>query len=306
MDSSTAEIIREAVQRAQVKDFTGTYKELGHGELNQTYLLDCTSGALVLRIAKHQDQSTLKREAHALSVINKSWAPQLVYFNADQKMDGRLWILETYIEGGRVTRLSPEQFFKLGTILAQIHQHGSSEAVGPLWAQLLHECSSFGDEHYLLAHPEPRLKEILNEAKQEFAKTYAHYEHGQRSLIHSDATPSNILVTDEGVALIDWELAQYKDPMAEFSTVYYEDIEYNQGKWRLKITSEEKSKLFAGYEAGGGKIDEERIQFWIRFDKIGAAVFLWWRLHESGRHASVEDTEQYNLDLNNLLTSLEK
>lgn len=92
--------------------------------------------------------------------------------------------------------------------------------------------------------------------------------------------------------------------MADFSTIYYEDMEYNKGRWRIKIEPEEKTALFAGYEAGGGQIDEQRIRFWIRFDKLGAAIFLYWRINKSKRQTNQLQMDQYKLDYDNLLKSL--
>jgi len=92
--------------------------------------------------------------------------------------------------------------------------------------------------------------------------------------------------------------------MCDFSTIYYEDIEYNKGKWRIKITQDEKKALFSGYITAGGEINEERIKFWIKFDKLGVAVFLYWRIHQSSRTTSDAEVKQYKLDYNNLIASL--
>ncbi len=39
------------------------------------------------------------------------------------------------------------------------------------------------------------------------------------SLIHGDATPSNVLVDGQKINLIDWEFARFSDPMRDFSTI---------------------------------------------------------------------------------------
>jgi thiamine kinase-like enzyme len=125
-------------------------------------------------------------------------------------------------------------------------------------------------------------------------------------LIHGDATPSNILIQNDNVSLIDWEFSKYKDPMAEFSTIFYEDMEYNQGKWRVHITVEEKRALYNGYTSAGGEIDEEQIGFWMNFDKLGAAIFLYWRMNHSQRDASAEQKAQYRVDYDNIISSLKQ
>jgi hypothetical protein len=42
------------------------YKELGGGEVNNTFLLTCSELKIVLRIARYNDQHTLQYEAQAL------------------------------------------------------------------------------------------------------------------------------------------------------------------------------------------------------------------------------------------------
>jgi thiamine kinase-like enzyme len=165
-------------------------------------------------------------------------------------------------------------------------------------------CKAFGTEAMLLNHPDTILRDLIRSAYEVFEQQQFFYDSITPTLIHSDATPSNILAHGDDVGLIDWEFSKFNDPMADFSTVYYEDMEYNQSKWRIQIRPDEKAALFNGYESGGGKIDEERIRFWTRFDKLTAAVFLYWRLHESTNSASQSQVEQYQLDFDNLVASL--
>lgn len=94
--------------------------------------------------------------------------------------------------------------------------------------------------------------------------------------------------------------------MAEFSTIYYDDMDYNDGKWRIHITDSERNALFSGYKACGGVVDEERIRLWMNVDKLGASLYLYWRLHLFGRDATAEQSELYNRELKKLLNSLEE
>jgi hypothetical protein len=94
--------------------------------------------------------------------------------------------------------------------------------------------------------------------------------------------------------------------MAEFSTVHYDDIEYNKGEWQVRIMSAERTALFDGYRLGGGVIHTERLNVWMNYNKLGGAVFLYWRIHEAGRKANAKQIAQYQLDLDNLFLSLER
>jgi Ser/Thr protein kinase RdoA (MazF antagonist) len=308
MKLTQTEMIEQAVKESNLTNYTGEFKQLGGGELNNTYLLELANGQAILRIAKHTDQNSLFSEAGALKSLNlPNQVPKLKYFNEDSKINGSAWILEDFINGKTIERLSVRQFYNLGKLLAQIHKSNTESAELQLWPKFLEACQAFGDEYFLLNHPDNQLKLLIVIAHQDlFPEFQPKLSNIKLTLIHGDATPSNVLMDGDSVGLIDWELSSISDPMAEFSTIYYEDIDYNKGKWRLKITPDEKSELFNGYESVGGEIDEERVKFWICFDKLGAAVFLYWRIHESGREADSKQLEQYQADYLSIINSLEQ
>lgn len=300
----TLDNISEAVRIGGLKNFNGNYEPLGGGEINDTFLISYNDKKAILRIAKHSDQNSLHQEARALKLLNSAQIPVLIYFDENSRINGRQWILESYIPGTSVKRLSINQFKSLGALLANIHSFKSGKSGINIWSCFLDECKMFGDENFLLNHPDPTLNELILLARKHFEAWQIQLNEVPESLIHGDATPSNILIKNDTVSLIDWEFSKYKDPMAEFSTIFYEDMEYNQGKWRVHITGEEKVALYSGYTLAGGKIDEDRIRFWINFDKLGAAIFLYWRINQSNRESSPEQKIQYQIDLDNLISSL--
>lgn len=306
MRNSDLEIISTALQAASVDDFNGHFTSLGGGEINNTYSIDVGEQKLILRIAKDNGQQTLKNEAHALQLLKSQSIPELIFFDEDNKINNRLWILESYIPGHVIPRLSVKQFESLGYLLADIHKQATSTEKLELQKQLLNSCKPFGDKEFLISHPDIRLSGLIRGLLNDFETKQPIYDKVVPVLIHADATPSNVRVNGDAVALIDWEFSGYSDPMRDFSTIYYEDIEYNQGKWRIKITDEEKRSLFNGYRSAGGIIDEERIQFWIRFDKLTAAIFLYWRINQSARTTDQAEMDQYKLDYENLVTSLSR
>ena len=299
--------IKQAISLSGIKGFTGNYRELGGGEINNSFLLTLETEDVVLRISKYSDQDSLKREAKALSLLDLDRVPKLIYFDHEKKINGKQWIIESYITGAPIIRPTQGQFKSLGTLLAKVHTVRSPENTPlNLWGLFLESCSAFGSEELLRNHPDEQLRRLVNKAYRVFSELQPRFTDMRMSLIHGDATPSNMLANGDQVSLIDWELSRFNDPMAEFSTIFYEDIEYNRGKWRLMITPEEKVQLFAGYNEAGGAVDEERVRFWINFDKLGASIFLYWRLHDSGREANSDQISQYELDYRNLIASLEK
>lgn len=306
MDNISA-LINQAVALSGEQGYQNSYKPLGGGELNDTYVLDFAEHKkLLLRIARYENQKSLANEASALKLLASNHVPQLVFFDENNRIDNRLWILESYVAGKTVKRLSGTQFYSLGSLLATVHQVKSERIGMQVWQHFIEACSAFGNENKLLAHSDDRIRKLIATAKTYFESKQSMFDTITPALIHGDATPSNILVESNDVALIDWELSCFSDPMAEFSTIYYDDMEYNKGKWRVHITPDERDALFKGYEEAGGTIDHERLKLWMIFDKLGAAVFLYWRIHESERGAKPEQLSQYQLDLDNLLNSLEK
>ncbi len=299
-------VVNQAVQIAGLVGFTGEFKALGGGEVNDTFLLDCGTNKYILRVTKRQGRDTLLKEANALKFLDMPEAPRLVFFDQNQPIDGHYWIIESYVSGNIQNRLTVAQFNSLGCLLARVHAIKDPEQRSVnLWEHFLYSCRSFGTDQELRNHPNLRLRTLINKAEEAMHQMQPDFNQAPSRLVHGDATPSNILVTGEAVHLIDWEFARFTDPMMEFSTIYYEDMEFNKGKWRIQIQNDEKEALFAGYRSNGGLVDESRIDFWMKMDKLGAATYLFWKLHIV-HDGNPDDIEQNTIDLEKLLASLER
>lgn len=305
MVNATDDYIQKAVSIAGLSDYMGSYHLLGSGEVNTTYLLDCGKGKVVLRMAKHPDWTTLANEAWALGLLTISNVPQLVYFNPEKRINGSLWIMESFVEGAAVTRLTINQWNTLGKLLARIHQttHHSQDAIN-VWKSFVATCTFLGGEEMLLRHPDKEIQHFIHKAQRYCHNVQSLFAHVTPTFIHADATPSNMLIRGNAIALVDWENAKFMDPMAEFAAIYYEDLEYNHGKWRIYITPQERATLFEGYTAAGGTIDSDRIAVWMNLDKIGAVVYLYWRLYQSNYPMTTMQKQQYTSDYHNIMKSI--
>jgi len=306
MRSIVDDDISKAATIAGLCKYTGSYSALGGGEINDTFLLDCGTAKAILRIARYDDQTTLNAEAEALRLLDLPEAPKLIFFDSNQRIKERLWIAESYISGEHVDRLTESLFRSLGSTLARVHATTSRDAKVDMWGNFLKRRNKQGDENILLNHPDERLKELFHRVRNDVKIFQANNISLPCSIIHGDATPTNILVNGDSVALIDWEFAHLNDPMAEFSTIYYEDIDYNNGKWRVHINADEKEALFTGYLEAGGRIDEDRIRLWMNIDKLGASLYLYWRLKQSGRETTADQTDLFTRELNKLIRSLDE
>ena len=307
MSDIKLEEINQAVVISDLEGFTGKYTELGGGEVNDTFLLDCGDQKVVLRVTRYHDVINLGKEANALRTLNLPNIPKLIYHDDSSRIMGRAWILETFVEGTTPTTITVKQYANLGALLANIHKvKHDNQITFDLWGDFIYAAKRFGAEGRLINHPDPLMRSLINRAKPYLIEQTKRFVHVQESLIHGDATPSNILVNGDEVGLIDWEFSRFKDPMSDFSTAFYEDMEFNRGKWRVRITQGQKDALYEGYRQAGGEIDENRIETWMNLDKLGAAVYLWWLINESRRTYPADQVAQYQLDLDNLRSSLER
>lgn len=307
MAKVTSDDLQWIAKKAQLHGYGGKFQELGGGEVNDSFKLQCQGDSVVVRVARYSDQHTLIQEAHALQRLDMRGVPKLIFFDEKVKLHGRLWVVEECLPGHPVRQLSLEHFTNLGKLLARVHRVQAPEPFHiDLWGQLLFNCKRFGDEEKLLNHPDKEMRTIFRRAKQYFADRQSLVDTVVPALLHSDATPSNTLVDGDNVALIDWEFARYGDPLNDFATMFYEDIEYNQGKWRIQITPKEKSSLLGGYAEAGGIIDEARMALWMVHDKLGAAAFLYWRLYETDRENGGTSPDQYRRDFFAIRASLER
>lgn len=304
---ATPEFIQELLSKAGLGKLEES-NHLGHGELNNSYMVRVGSERYCLRVAKYNFKTALAREADAISRLPVGIAPRLVYFNPDEAIDGHLWIIESFLPGTTPTRLNLAQFKSMGKKLARVHAIVAppKDVVDPgevtgvrthLWDHITWASRSFYSEDTILhALPDQRLSDLARRAKtwlDEREKSIRIPE--QKSLLHKDITPSNVLVHDNECFLIDWELRGFGDPMSDFGTGFW-DFDLNQGKWRIALNDDEKHALYEGYKDAGGSIDEERITVWTTLDKLGVLMYLCYRIHEPAHDATPEHQEQYKQD----------
>jgi aminoglycoside phosphotransferase (APT) family kinase protein len=297
--------IQDLLNTAGVTGFTGNYVSLGGGEGNDTFVLDCGVTKLVLRVARYSELNKLGHEARALRLLNLDQVPKLVYFDNSKLINGKAWIIESYVHGKPAESLSTERFERLGELLAKVH---SVQLDGSLkldfWQEFLDTKKPFGDEQAFLNHPNDEMRKLIRRGSDYF-QSQELYDI-QPSLIHGDISLGNMIINGDMVSLIDWEYSRFTDPMADFSTLFYEDMEQKKGKWRIHITGHDKAALFASYTKAGGIVDEERLKAWHNFDKLGGAIYFYWKLNHSGHPITQAQSALYNEELSKVLASLDR
>jgi aminoglycoside phosphotransferase (APT) family kinase protein len=315
VDTNQKTIINALLKQAGL-DQADEIQHLGHGEFNDSHYIKSGAKEFCLRIARYDDNNGLAREADALSRVPRGIAPQLIYFSRQTNPIDHLWIIESYIDGTTPKRLSLEQFNSMGTQLAQIHtvlapDHDivdRGEVTGTkteLWQYLMWNCRAFYTPAVILTDlPDIRITRLAQKIKIWLDEQQERLDFPMtKHLLHKDITPGNVLVRGDEVFLIDWELRDFGDPMADFATGFW-DIDLKRGKWRIALNQEEQNALYGGYTTAGGVIDQMRIQVWTMFDKFGVAVFLCHRIHAPTDDTNPELQTQYKEDLESIIASL--
>jgi aminoglycoside phosphotransferase (APT) family kinase protein len=89
-----------------------------------------------------------------------------------------------------------------------------------------------------------------------------------RRLVHGDFRIGNVLFGPDGLRVVlDWELAHIGDPMEDMGFICVRSWRFGGPKPVGGIG--EREEFFAAYEeAGGGKVDPERVRFWEVFGNL--------------------------------------
>jgi aminoglycoside phosphotransferase (APT) family kinase protein len=131
----------------------------------------------------------------------------------------------------------------------------------------------------------------------------------QKKLVHGDFRHGNIMVGSDGLrAVLDWEMAHTGDPMEDLGWICV-------NSWRFGCSEKpvggfgEREELFAGYEAGGGRVDPNRVHLWEVFGtlKWGIICILMVGAFRGGPDRSIERAtigrraSETEIDLLNLL-----
>jgi aminoglycoside phosphotransferase (APT) family kinase protein len=182
---------------------------------------------------------------------------------------------------------------QLGGILAKIHTI-------PLEAPGLSELPAPPDGASAAAHELERHEQIFRALAPEphpafelafrWLRVHVPPPGERRTLVHGDYRMGNVLFDETGARLIlDWELAHAGDPMEDLAWMSVRSWRFGGDKPVGGIG--EREEFFAAYEeAGGAKVDPERVRFWEIFGNLrwGIICIGQARTYLDGRSNSVE------------------
>ena len=127
-----------------------------------------------------------------------------------------------------------------------------------------------------------------NEVKAILARvTAARTEPSQFVLCHFDLLPENLLISDRGWTLLDWEFAAASDPLVDFATVV-ESLHLDRDKTNALLT------------VVGGEIDDQKL---LQMRATLRLLWLVWRWCRSGK---IERATPELIRINQLMDAAER
>lgn len=207
---------REALSLSQLisdrdPDFVGHYTE--------NYRVETSIGTALLRRARlgvfdgFDPRMMLEADALAAAYARGARVPKVLYTADD-------FLIERYIEGSQPSVDNLDQLTWLPDLLAQIRTVQAHEAPRSmvrnvydwqLWMEkfLIELHANLPEAHQL------RVRSLGVPPLRKFWSPDPTQAHRRSTLVHSDLHPSNLLMNDVGVWILDWELAMTADPVWE-------------------------------------------------------------------------------------------
>jgi aminoglycoside phosphotransferase (APT) family kinase protein len=219
-------------------------------------------GAAPSRAAGLDAEARLMQLAHDAGLPS----PQVLHVLRPEDDLGTGFIMAR-IEGETIARkiLRDEQFAKarpilarqLGKVAAGIHGLSRDQLPALREMSATKEIAEMGREYRSFGWPRPVFDLAL--------RWLADHDPGpskEITLVHGDFRHGNLIIGPDGVrAVLDWELAHLGDPMEDLGWICV-------NSWRFGEIDKpvggfgSREDLFTGYEAGGRKVDPERVTFW--------------------------------------------
>ncbi len=260
--SLVTEILLEHIQRQLEMDLN-CYQSLGHGAHNDNYLLDTNQGKLVLRIYANTQFENASKEYKVLNKLDGFLGPKAHYLDTSRTLIEFDYMILEYIKGTVIKEFSNEALVEIASKLKTLHtvkigtrQPGSSPVSEWTRNNIKENSKRLGSE-------------IHDEVMALWGKLMALYQtiephivnYTPDILIHDDPILGNFIRTEEGVRLIDWELAHPNYLFMELGSF----IEENG-------LTQEQEKIFLDAYGFGSTPEEAKILAFSKAYRITAMV----------------------------------
>ncbi len=193
--------------------------ELGAGEYNINYLVEAPDKKMVLRVSVSQlsgAKDQLKHEYEVLTYLKgRGIAPEPYHLD----MEGFRYpvLLEEFIEGNPVTELDKNTLTKIGHAIGAINNVPIAEP-HPFEVRRVDYGRDIDAQEQVLdtVTITRENEEWLGVARRYItqARTILGSENpdAPTMLIRRDANPNNFILTNDGIRMVDWEIARVDDP----------------------------------------------------------------------------------------------
>jgi aminoglycoside phosphotransferase (APT) family kinase protein len=219
-------------------------------------------GAAPARAAGLNAEAVLMQLAHSAGVPS----PRVLHVLQPRDELGTGFIMER-VEGETIPRkiLRDDQFAsarpklarQLGGVLARIHGLNPSQLPDLRSMTAAKEVAELERDYRSFDWPRPVFELALR-----WLRDHDPGPFDQVTLVHGDFRHGNLIIGPDGVrAVLDWELAHTGDPMEDLGWICV-------NSWRFGEIDKpvggfgSREELFAGYEAGGRRVDPDRVTFW--------------------------------------------
>lgn len=243
-----------------------SYRNLGHGAHNDNYLLETSQGKLVLRIYANTQFENASKEYKVLLQLNGFLGPKAHFLDISRSLIEYDYMVLEYIEGTVIEEFSDESLVDVASKLKKLHtvkigtpRSGSSPVSEWTSNNIKENSKRLGLE----LHEEVM---VLWEQLMKLHKNIEPYltSFSPNTLIHDDPILGNFIKTENGVRLIDWELAHPNYFFMELGGF----IEENG-------LTEHQEKIFLKAYGFGANLTEEKILAFSKAYRV-AAIIGWY------------------------------
>ena len=221
--------------------------------------------------------------------------PRVSFICDDEDAIGEAYVMD-FIEGETIARkilrdaefdsVRPKLAKQCGEMLASLHAIKIKGLPDLAYSDAAGELEKYAGYLQSGGHPHPVFELAIKWLRDNLPETRP------SALVHGDFRNGNIMVSPEDglVALLDWELAHFGDPMEDLGWPCVPSWRF--GQHHLPVGGfGTRADMYAAYRAAGGEIDEKATQFWEILGTLKWGIMcgiLMVSAFESGADTSVE------------------
>ena len=249
------------------------------GETHYNYLLIINGRKFLLRLTSVRKDSRGKNswgaarinvEFDGIKSIEKlGIAPKVYYKDTSCRVLSKPFVISDYVPGEPVTRMTEKDLKSLAFLLAELHRIHNVNG-------LRNEPVKDYNREYIKKRvdriTDTGFKYVNSHFKADLMEAYKKIKHirlkrQKLSVIHGDISRDNLLRTENGLKLIDWESVRLSEPQFEIATALE----------RLNLNGQKRKLFLSEYLKHSGKESLEELE---KYEKIRCFDRLLWSIFE--------------------------